>query len=74
MTARQADGSPPSSSWLRVRGFLPKVVKSKNPKIDIVARYLRIGCCTVFKINQIEKFYQVFRYGGLKIGSFYQNK
>jgi hypothetical protein len=35
----------------KLRGFLQKVVKSKNPKIDIVAQSPNIGDPSVFKTN-----------------------
>jgi hypothetical protein len=58
----------------KLRGFLQKEVKSKNLKITIVILSLRMCGLSMFKVTRFKKISQVFRYGGLQIGLFYEKK
>ena len=57
----------------KLRGFLQKMVKSKNPKIDIVTQSPKIGDPSVFKINHF-KASQILKYGHLRIKLLYNIK
>jgi hypothetical protein len=57
-----------------VGGFLQKVVKLKNKKIDLVTLYLRTGGLLVSKVTHFFKQSLVLRYGGLKIELCYKDE